>query len=101
MAAMDRSDLPSLGPVQTSLLTPLLMSPEHSDTFLAVAPAGPAAWNALPLNPHVTGSLTPFEAFFASHLLTKSSWVTSSNVAIPSFPVPLSALFLSLALITI
>lgn len=83
LAAKDRSDLPCLSPVWASLLISLLMSPEHSNTLLAVAPAGPAAWNALPLHPHVTGSQTPFGAFFTSHLLTNSSLDTSSNVAIP------------------
>ena len=67
-----------------SLLTSLLMLPESLGPLLTVAPAGPAAWNVLPLSPLMTGSLSPTGAGFAHHPLTRLSLSTPSNTEMPS-----------------
>lgn len=74
--AKDRSHLLPLCPLHISLFTTLLMSAEHWVTFWAMAPAGCAARNALPLHLHVTGSLAPFRVFLVCHPPTQPFLVT-------------------------
>lgn len=66
------------------------MSAEPWGTFWALAPAGSAAWNALPLFPHVTGLLAPFGAFLVCHPPTQPFLVALYATAIPRSLVLLS-----------
>lgn len=71
----------------TDLLTAPGIHPAHLYPR-AFAPSDPSAWNVLPLNISMVGSLTFSKTFFKSHLSVQPSLTTLSKMSTPPHPCP-------------